>query len=88
MDHEDEITEDMKTFLERHPDRLLRLPEVLQLVGVSRSTWYRWIEAGRAPRPVKFFSGGSCWRYRSIMEFLRSPADYFYSEDDETTPVE
>lgn len=30
---------------------LLRLPAVLQLVGVSKSTLYRWAEAGMFPKP-------------------------------------
>jgi len=33
--------------------RLIRLPEVLNSVGLSRSEWYRLISLGRAPRPVK-----------------------------------
>ena len=30
--------------------RFLRLPEVLNLVGVTRSTFYRWMEAETFPR--------------------------------------
>ncbi|WP_226702688.1 AlpA family phage regulatory protein [Microbulbifer elongatus] len=74
---------DIQRLLGEHPDRLLRLPEVLRLVGVSSSTWYRWIELRRAPPPKKFFTGGSSWRYGEIMQFLRSPQEYYYTEDDE-----
>ncbi|WOX05969.1 helix-turn-helix transcriptional regulator [Microbulbifer pacificus] len=72
-------------FFLQHPERLVRLPEVLRLVGVSRSTWHRWIIAGKAPRPVKFFTGGSAWRYRDIMAFLEAPADYIAVEEEEPT---
>ncbi|GAB2518545.1 hypothetical protein GCM10008940_21410 [Microbulbifer agarilyticus] len=71
---------DIKRLLDQHPDRLLRLPEVLRLVGVSSSTWYRWIELRRAPPPKKFFTGGSSWRYGDIMRFLESPGGYNYDE--------
>ncbi|MYA59612.1 MAG: AlpA family transcriptional regulator [Chloroflexi bacterium] len=33
--------------------RILRLPEVLELTGLSRSTLYRRVEAGEFPQPVK-----------------------------------
>ena len=32
--------------------RLIRLPEVLQLTGISRATIYRWIGMGTFPPPV------------------------------------
>lgn len=78
MKHKSAGPDDIMELLDRHPDRLLRLPEVLRLVGVSASTWYRWIEFGRAPPPKKFFTGGSAWRYGEIMEFLQSPEGYYY----------
>jgi prophage regulatory protein len=34
-------------------DRLIRLPEVLRLTGVGKSTWYTLVNAGKAPRPVQ-----------------------------------
>ncbi|WP_082582864.1 AlpA family phage regulatory protein [Frateuria sp. Soil773] len=40
----------MKQALPNGP-ALLRLPTVLQLVGVSKSTLYRWAEAGMFPKP-------------------------------------
>jgi predicted DNA-binding transcriptional regulator AlpA len=34
-------------------DRLLRLWSVLEIIPVSKSTFYAGIASGRAPRPVK-----------------------------------
>jgi prophage regulatory protein len=31
---------------------LIRLPEVLRLVGLCRSQWYALVAAGQAPQPV------------------------------------
>jgi predicted DNA-binding transcriptional regulator AlpA len=45
-------------------DELMSLPEVLEeLGGVSRRTFYRWRELGRAPVCVKLPNGDLCvWR--------------------------
>lgn len=85
MEYKSEGPDDIMELLDRHPDRLLRLPEVLRLVGVSATTWYRWIVLRRAPPPKKFFTGGSAWRYGEIMKFLQSPEEYHYCEEKEET---
>ena len=38
---------------DRVNDRLMRLEEVLEMCGISRSELYRQIADGRFPRPVK-----------------------------------
>jgi prophage regulatory protein len=38
---------------------LLRLPKVLALIGVSRSTLYRWVALGQFPRPRALTPTGS-----------------------------
>ena len=38
---------------DRLNDRLIRLEEVLEMCGISRSEIYRQISEGRFPRPVK-----------------------------------
>lgn len=47
-------------------DFLLRLPQVLARVPVSRATWYSGIKTGRFPRPV--YLGPRCvaWRQSDI----------------------
>lgn len=43
---------------ERTRDELLALPEVLaELGGVSRRTFYRWREIGKAPTSIKLPNG-------------------------------
>ena len=39
--------------------RVYRLPEVLQIVGVSKPTLYRWIRRGKFPSPVLLGGEGS-----------------------------
>jgi predicted DNA-binding transcriptional regulator AlpA len=40
---------------------LLRLPQVLERTGYSRSGWYKAIAEGRAPEPIKR-GRSSLWR--------------------------
>lgn len=56
---------------ERRPDRLLRLREVLQIIPVSRSSWYEGVKAGRYPAPVRLGPRTTAWResdIRALME--------------------
>ena len=56
--------------------RLLRLPEVLRLCGISRSALYEMIARGDFPRPVRIGSRSVGWRLRDIRTWLdnRPPA--------------
>lgn len=53
-------------------DPLLRIQKVLQIVPVSRSTWYSWMEAGRAPAGVKLGPHLRVWRASEIAAFAKS----------------
>ena len=45
---------------ETHPERLLRLSDVVELTALSRATVYRQVAAGSFPAPVKI-AGASRW---------------------------
>ena len=40
----------------------LRLPQVLEIIPVSRSTWYRGIKSGRYPQSVKLSTRAAGWK--------------------------
>ena len=48
---------------------LLRLPEVLALMGISRATWYRGVKSGKYPKAVHPSERVSAW-YLSDLETL------------------
>ena len=48
----------------------LRLPDVLKLVPVSRSTWWNGIREGRYPRPYKLGPRVTAWRREDIRALL------------------
>jgi len=45
---------------------LLRLPQVLKIVPVSRSTWYLGVKKGVYPAPVKIGRRASAWRRHDV----------------------
>lgn len=52
-------------------DRFLRLREVLQLVPVSKSAWYKGVEEGRYPRGVKLSERTIAWRASDIDALIK-----------------
>ena len=46
--------------------RLLRLPEVLERIPVSKSTWWAGIRQGRFPKGVKLSPRTTVWREADI----------------------
>lgn len=48
----------------------LRLPAVLAVYPVGRSTWWQMVREGRAPQPVKLSPGVTAWLASDIRAFL------------------
>lgn len=48
----------------------LRLPQVLRLIPVSKSTWFRGIKSGRYPHAVKLGVRASGWRVEDIQKCI------------------
>ena len=49
---------------------LLRLPQVLALIPVSRSAWSAGCKSGRYPKPVKLGPRTTAWRAADIAALL------------------
>lgn len=54
------------------PRRLLRLPAVLKLTGLGRSTIYRWIADGSFPAPVQLGPRAVAWRSSDLDRWAQS----------------
>lgn len=52
-------------------DALLRLPQVLSLIPVSRSEWWAGVAAGRYPRAIKISPRVTVWRASEIYAYIR-----------------
>ncbi|VXC97881.1 Prophage CP4-57 regulatory protein (AlpA) [Enterobacterales bacterium 8AC] len=59
----------------QQPEKLLRINEVLNIVPMGKSTFYAWVQAGKAPSPVRFGSRCSMWRHADIMKFIEKHAN-------------
>ena len=53
------------------PPRILRVKDVVELLGVSRSTLYSWISSGIFPRPARLGPNVVGWPATAIEEWLR-----------------
>lgn len=59
----------------KSPQGFLRLPEVLKLVPVSRSTWWNGVRSGRYPKATKAFGARiTAWRREDIDALLAAAA--------------
>jgi len=50
----------------------MKLPEVLRIIPVSRSTWYDGISSGRYPKPVRVSKRGVAWSESDILALVAS----------------
>lgn len=48
----------------------LRLSDVLKLIPLSKSAWFRGVAEGRFPRPVKLTQRASGYRVRDVYALL------------------
>ena len=53
-------------------DRLIRLPEVVAMLGVSRSTVLRLVDQKRLPRPAKMGARANVWRQSDVAAIIAS----------------
>ncbi len=49
----------------------LRMPQILKLIPVSRSTWWAGVRIGRYPAPVKLGPRITAWRAEDIRDLIQ-----------------
>lgn len=57
-------------------DGFMRLPHVLAVIPVGRSTWWAGVQSGRFPKPVKLGPRITAWRATDIRALVEK-----YSQD-------
>lgn len=50
----------------------LRLPQVLELIPVSKSSWWAGCKNGRYPKSIKLSARTTVWRVKDIRELIES----------------
>lgn len=53
----------------------LRLPQVLALIPVGKSSWWRGCQTGRYPKPVKLGPRTTAWKAEDIIALVESLGD-------------
>lgn len=48
----------------------LRLPDILKLIPVCKSTWWNGVKSGRYPKPVKLGARATAWRAEDIRALI------------------
>lgn len=54
----------------RHPNDLIRIKEVIKMVGLSRSSIYSYINNGSFPKPIQISSRSVAWQRVMIEEWV------------------
>lgn len=61
-------------------EKLLRLPAVIDRVGLQRDTIYRMARAGTFPRPVKLSARASAWNEGQINDWIKARTESAHSD--------
>lgn len=56
------------------PTGFVRLPAVLNVFPVSKSTWWAGIKTGRFPKPIKLGPRTTAWRVEDIRALIDGSA--------------
>ena len=54
----------------RRGERLLRIKQVLEIIPVSKSTWWAGVKSGRFPEPIRLGSRCTCWRVSDVLRLM------------------
>ena len=50
--------------------KLIRLPEVLKILPISKSTWWKGVAEGRYPQSIRLGTRITCWRLNDILALV------------------
>lgn len=51
-------------------EKLIRLPGVLERIGVKKSTLWNWVKAGKFPQPIKLSERVTVWRSSDVQKWI------------------
>ncbi len=64
---------------EPKPDRIMRLPQVKDATGLSKTTIYRRMADGQFPPKIRLGENSTGWWESDIMKWQANPRDYHKS---------
>jgi predicted DNA-binding transcriptional regulator AlpA len=51
----------------------VRLRQILAVIPIGRSTWWKGVKEGRFPQPIKFSERVTVWSARDIWALIQTP---------------
>jgi len=52
------------------PQGFYRLPQILELIPIGRSTWWKWCAEGKAPKGTKLGAKTTVWKASAIHQLI------------------
>jgi len=49
----------------------LRLPQILEIFPIGKSTWWKWVADNKAPKPIRLGPKTTAWRCEDIHNFIK-----------------
>lgn len=53
-------------------EKLIRIPRVMELIGIKKSTVWLWVKQEKLPKPIKLSSRVTVWRESEILQFIQA----------------
>ena len=80
MIHFEKINTEVPMF-DMENESILRLPQVLKIVPISKSAWWQGCKDGRYPKPIKLGPRTTVWKASDIAAFMRQLPRYPVREE-------
>lgn len=52
-------------------ESLLRLPQILEIIPISKSAWWQGCKTGKYPKPIKLSARTTVWKKSDIDALIR-----------------
>ena len=52
------------------PPRFIRLPQVVEMTGLGKTTIYRWINHGTFPKQIQIGGKSVVWNEREVIDWM------------------
>lgn len=56
-------------------EQLIRLPRVMELTGLAKSTVWLWAKDGKLPKPIKLSNRVTVWKLSEIQDYINNLVD-------------
>ncbi len=71
-----------------HDNRLIRLSDVLKILPIGKSTWWKGVAEGRYPAPIKLGPRLTCWRLDQVLQLASNQTKQADGANDDRRSVD